>query len=208
MATESKSASSKSTIIRKSEVIQPSESESFDIELINLISKHDEKAFAKLHDRFSKQLFLTASSILRNAKEAEDIVQEVFIHIWNNAKSFDSQRGNPLRWALALTRNKSIDRLRLTQRPVRFSTAIRLALHSHGLTEPFKKMGGTTAAMIRSAVKQLPEEQKKVVEMSFVEDMTHEQISKTLETPLGTVKARMRRSMLKLKDQLKKHFSS
>ncbi|RYD71043.1 MAG: sigma-70 family RNA polymerase sigma factor, partial [Verrucomicrobiaceae bacterium] len=87
-----------------------------EIELLRRVSKGDRLAFSELYDRFSGLLFATAYRILNNQEGAEDVLQDVFVQIWEKAPLYDSSRGKPLTWAVTLTRNKAIDRLRSLQR--------------------------------------------------------------------------------------------
>ena len=90
--------------------------ENLEIELLESIGRGDRASFHALYERYSGVLFSTAYQVLNNQAEAEDVLQDVFVQIWDKAKLYDRTRGKPLTWALTLTRNKSIDRLRSAQR--------------------------------------------------------------------------------------------
>src|SRR5580698_5481671 len=81
-------------------------------ELIRRMAGGDRDALADLYDRLSRPLYATARHILNDSAEAQDVVHDVFLALWENAKSFDSERGAAFSWAVTLTRNRSIDRLR------------------------------------------------------------------------------------------------
>jgi RNA polymerase sigma factor (sigma-70 family) len=84
--------------------------------LLERIARRDATAVAELYDRHSRVLYGIALRILRTASDAEDVLQDVFVQIWEKAPLYDPARGKPMTWAITLTRNKSIDRLRSTQR--------------------------------------------------------------------------------------------
>src|SRR2546423_2517613 len=86
--------------------------EEVDASLIKRIATGDRDAFAQLYDRFSRPLLATAFRILNDSTEAEDIVHDVFVSLWSKASDYDASRGAAFSWAIALTRNRAIDRLR------------------------------------------------------------------------------------------------
>ena len=87
-----------------------------ELDLLARVARGDSAAFGEVYDRFSGVLFGLAVKILNDATTAEDVLQEVFLQIWEKAPTYDPQLGKPLTWAVTLTRNRSIDRLRATQR--------------------------------------------------------------------------------------------
>lgn len=177
-----------------------------DAELLARIAQRDRAAFTQLYDRYAGVLFATAIRILKDPKEAEDALQEVFVQLWNKAETYDAQHGKPFNWAVTLTRHKCIDRLRMLKRRYTFMEAVTEEMASQ-TAEPngwnHEVFGQEKAALIRSAVQALPLEQRQAIEMAFLGGMTQNDISAALEQPLGTVKARIRRGMLKLRESLR-----
>ncbi len=176
-----------------------------DIELLRCISEGDRYAFSCFYDNYSRLLFSIAFRILNDQKEAEDVLQEVFLQIWDKAGSYKPELGKPSSWAVTLTRNKAIDYIRAGQRRSRL-----LELAS---TEMLVRQPGAAAAnesvrsrdgteLITSAVSELPEDQRRAIEMAFFTGLTQHEISETLQEPLGTIKARIRRGMMKLRGRL------
>jgi RNA polymerase sigma-70 factor, ECF subfamily len=174
--------------------------------LISRIAGGDDAAFSTLYERFSASLYGMAFRMMNDAREAEDVLQEGFTYIWRKAASYDSSRSTPFAWAVMIVRHKAIDRLRVRQRQER--------LHDKVTTESsfFQETDETSAdqpalrergALVRSALRQIPEEQRQALELSFFGGLTHEQIAERLATPLGTIKARIRRGLLRLRDCLK-----
>ena len=170
------------------------------------IADGDDASFGMLYERFAASLYGMAFRMMNDAKEAEDVLQEGFTYIWRKAASYDSSRSTPFAWAVMIVRNKAIDRLRVRQRQER--------LHDIVTTEGslFQEKDETSAdqptlrergALVRSALQQIPKEQRQALELSFFSGLTHEQIAEHLATPLGTIKARIRRGLLRLRECLK-----
>jgi RNA polymerase sigma-70 factor, ECF subfamily len=143
--------------------------------------------------------------ILHDQKEAEDVLQDVFLQIWEKAGAFDSRLGKPLGWSITFVRNKAIDRIRASQRRSRLVETASAQAAPSQLEPPSANeslCGREQAEMIRSAVTTLPEEQRQAIELAFFTGLTQDEISQRLREPLGTIKARIRRGMLKLREKL------
>ena len=175
-----------------------------EIALLGRVATGDRRSFAELYDRFSRVLFSVAYRVLNSQEAAEDVLQDVFIQIWEKAPLYDPQRGKPLTWAVTLTRNKAIDRLRAIQRRNRLQDAV----EKEALTfEQFDDRssveaveGMETGAMVRAAIRRLSPDQRQAIELAFFSGLTQTEIAERLGEPLGTVKARIRRGMMKLRD--------
>lgn len=177
-----------------------------DARLIERIGSGDEDAFAMLYDRFSPGLYSMAIKIMGDAIEAQDALQDAFAHIWRKAATYDRARSSPFTWAVMVTRNKAIDRIRMRQRVARIAgRAAEESVNETAFDESSAAEAGLREerARVRLALSQISAEQKEAVEMAFFSDLTHEQIAERLGAPLGTVKARIRRGLLKLRDLLK-----
>jgi RNA polymerase sigma-70 factor (ECF subfamily) len=177
-----------------------------DAQLLARVAAGDEVAFGALYDRFSPGLFSFVLKMVRDEKEAEDILQEGFAHIWRRAATYDAARSSPFTWAVMILRNKAIDRLRVRQRQERIMEKATVEF-SH-FPEADEEAAGETerreqGALVRAALRQIPAEQQQAVELAFFSGLTHEQIAEKLSAPLGTIKARIRRGLLKLRDFLK-----
>ncbi len=175
-----------------------------EIELLRRVGQGDRRSFEDLYDRFSGVLFSAALQILNDQREAEDVLQDVFIQIWDKAKLYNAERGKPLTWAMTLTRNKAIDRLRSAQRRYRLQDQVeketKVSNQSVLRDTPDEVDALEKSRIIRSAVLQLSNEQREAIELAFFSGLTQNEIAQELNQPLGTVKARIRRGMLKLKE--------
>lgn len=174
-------------------------------QLVRRVAQGDRDAFAALYDLYSKPLYSLSLRILSDAKEAEDVLQEVFLQLWEKAAVFDEAAGKPFSWVVTMTRNKAIDRIRSRQRRARLfeETTEVIENTSSVAAEPAGVgMGQDEAAQVRVALNALPQEQRRAIEMAFFGGLTHIEIAKALQEPLGTIKARIRRGILQLRDCL------
>jgi len=175
-----------------------------EIALLQRVGQRDRKSFEQLYDRFSGVLFSTAYRVLNNQEAAEDVLQDVFIAIWEKAPLYDATRGKPLTWAVTLTRNKAIDRLRSVQRRGRLQDEVEREakiFEAHDGKDSIDHVDVLEKSqMVRAAVMQLSGEQRQAIELAFFSGLTQSEIAEKLKEPLGTVKARIRRGMMKLKE--------
>jgi RNA polymerase sigma-70 factor (ECF subfamily) len=177
-----------------------------DAQLLRRMAAGDKAALAELYDRFSRPLYATALRIVNDPSEAQDLVHDAFIALWEKAGVFENERGSAFVWAVTLVRNRAIDRVRSRRRRGELLAA---SLPSDlGYDETPDDGADTTAASadqaraVRAAVATLPLEQKRALELAFFGGLTQQEIAQKLSEPLGTVKARIRRGLLKLRDSL------
>jgi len=188
----------------KKSVNQP-EAQDRDAELLRQIAGGDRSAFAEFYDRHSTLMFSVASKILNDAAEAEDVLQEAFLQIWEKAGKFDPNLGKASSWAAILVRNKAVDKIRASRRRTRLAeeagTESAIAAEVADTVND-RLQGHEQAKLIQTAIVGLPGEQRQAIELAYFSGLTQDEISKKLNTPLGTIKARIRRGLLKLRDQL------
>ena len=177
-----------------------------ELDLLARITKRERAAFEQLYTRYSNILYATAMKFLKEDADAQDVVQDVFIQIWDKAKLYDPAKGKPLTWALTMTRNRSIDRIRAIQRRTRLRDDFEketVADESAGIREALSGVDASERTQIlRDAVGRLSPEQRKVIDLAFFGGLTQSEIADRLGEPLGTVKARARRGLMKLKELL------
>lgn len=182
----------------------PSVELELEIQLLRQTAQGDRGSFEQLYERFSGVLFSTAYRVLNSPEAAEDVLQDVFVQIWEKAPLYDSTRGKPLTWAVTLTRNKSIDRLRSVQRRNRLQEDVEKESASFEQFDDRSSLdaveGVEKAQMIRAAISKLSSDQRIAIELAFFSGLTQTEIAERLQEPLGTVKARIRRGMMKLRE--------
>jgi RNA polymerase sigma-70 factor (ECF subfamily) len=163
--------------------------------LITRIRAGDEDALATLHDRYAQIVYSVALRVLGETSQAEDILQEIFLQLWRNPQSFDSNRGSLGAWLAVIARHRAIDHLR-RRRPETDIEEVVVAVDSNLEQLADRNMA---AAKIRSAVEKLPPEQRKPLEMAFFQGLTHTEIAAKTGEPLGTIKTRIRTALLALR---------
>jgi RNA polymerase sigma-70 factor, ECF subfamily len=190
-----------------SAVPPPDERAAADANLMRQVATGDRAAFGNLYDRFAGPLYATAVRILSDAGEAQDVVHDAFVALWEKAATFDAARGSAFSFAVTLLRNRAIDRLRMRRRRSELLAASAPTDLAYG--QSAEKSADASAASaddaqsVRLALAQLPAEQQRALELAFFGGLTQEEIAQKLSEPLGTVKARIRRALLKLRATLK-----
>lgn len=180
-------------------------SEPADAELFDRIARGDEAAFATFYDRHATLLYSIAFRIVGDATEAEDILQEAAVLIWERAPAYSPALGKPASWAVTIVRNKAIDRYRSSRRKAAVLTEMPgdtggPPVDDREATRP--NFDGTDAAFIRKALDNLAADQRQAIELAFFGGLTQTEIAERLGQPLGTIKARIRRGMLHMRDAL------
>jgi RNA polymerase sigma-70 factor (ECF subfamily) len=166
-----------------------------DAALIARIRAGDQTAMADLYDRYARVVYGVALRVLADTAAAEDVVQEVFLQLWRNPQAYDAKRGRLAPWLAVISRNRAIDFLRkrpldddIDEMPI--STGVDLE------DEAAQKLA---IDKVRGVLGQLPQDQRKALEMAFFEGMTHTEIAGKMGEPLGTIKTRIRTGLLALR---------
>ncbi|HEX8338159.1 MAG TPA: sigma-70 family RNA polymerase sigma factor [Pyrinomonadaceae bacterium] len=181
----------------------------FDAELLRAVAGGDEAAFARVYDRYAPILLGLMLRILRSRPEAEDVLQEVFLQVWQQARSFDPARGRAFTWLATLARSRAIDRLRAVDS--RDRAALRSAEDGQQPAAAAAALGwadeeairAERAEAVRAALAELPEEQRQVLVLAYLDGMSQSEIAAAKNQPLGTVKTRTRTGLKKLSDALR-----
>jgi RNA polymerase sigma-70 factor (ECF subfamily) len=179
--------------------------------LMARVEARDTDALAELYDRHSARLLGLARRILGESGEGEEVLQEVFLFAWRAASSFDPSRGNVLTWLLIATRSRAIDRVRSRKsasRPeLRSLEDIGEGPASRDDVEG-ASAGRQWEQICRGAVGELPEDQRRALELAYFEGLTQQEIADRTGTPLGTVKTRVRLGLMKLRERLRPYRGS
>ena len=163
-------------------------------------------AFTALYTRLAPPLFSAVFAILKNQKDAEDVLQDTFVQMWNKAAAYDPQRGSVITWSMMIARSKAIDRVRAQQRRSRLDEAAALE-HETAFPDLPKAADELHSerderARVRAALTQISDTQRIAIDLAFFSGLTQVEISARLGTPLGTVKARIRRGLRALREEL------
>ena len=173
------------------------------LHLIQQVAKQDRDAFSQLYDRFSTLVFTLAMRMLKARSDAEDLLQEVFVQVWRQAQNYSAERGSPEAWIINIARSRAIDKIRsirrmqksfvLTDDPARAESPDNVESSA---------VESETRLTMNSALANLPDQQRKVLELAYFDGLTQNEIADRLAEPLGTVKTRMRSGIQKLREIL------
>lgn len=169
-------------------------------ELVQLLRQRGQAVFNYLYDNYSGALHAIILNIVNEEELASDVLQEVFVKIWKQIDSYDSSKGRLFTWMLNIARNASIDTIR--------SKSYQNSRQNRELTEDMYAMAGSSQSRtdqigLRKMVHNLKEEYKVLVELSYFQGYTQDEISKMLNVPLGTVKTRLRTALIQLREIIK-----
>jgi len=168
------------------------------------MARGDQDALAELYDRRARLIFSIALRILRERADAEDVVQEVFAQVWAQAGRYDPARGAVAAWMLTVARSRAIDRLRARSgRPeVGGETHAIESATDASAPQDLQLLSAEQVDSVRRAVNGLPMPQRAALELAYYEGLTHAEIAERLSEPLGTIKTRIRQSLIKLRESL------
>jgi RNA polymerase sigma-70 factor (ECF subfamily) len=182
--------------------------ETSDDDLMRGLQAEDPEALSQLYDRYNGILKALILRVIHNEAEAEDLLQEVFMEIWNQAKNFSSKKGKPLGWMVTLARRRAIDGLRKKKAYVRAGERLQAETEQQpgawvqNVTEDAIHSGDARLLM-GQVINSLPEAQRTTVELAFFYGMSQREIAANTNTPLGTVKTRLELGLKKIYDALK-----
>lgn len=173
-----------------------------DLELIQALKTGQPSALSKLYERYGAVVYGLALKILKDAQEAEDLTQEIFVSLWHN-NTYNPARGSLSNYLVIVTRSRSLDKLRSRTSRNKF-----LERWQNTTTQTFSRSAfeqvdiWDTSQHVHEALAQLPEQQRKILEMAYYQDLSQSEIAKILNIPLGTVKTSARQALKKLKKSL------
>lgn len=170
------------------------------------VAQKDQAALGELYDRFAGVLFSVAVRIVRDQWQAQEVLQDVFLQIWERAADFNPLAGRPITWATVITRNKSIDLLRKQKRHTEFLEKLHgeetVAARHENTSARESAVSREMTEVTVQALRELGEDQRCAIELAYFGGLTQAEIASKLGQPLGTIKARIRRGMLHLRTRL------
>ncbi len=186
-----------------------STSSAADRDALKRIASGDGDGLAELYDRHGRLLYSLALRIVRDDADAEEVVQEVFAQLWQQAARYDERRGSLAGLLVTVTRSRAIDRLRWRRARIE---PVAEPIESVVIVDPNdapddQLLTATRASAVREALADLPLPQRIAIELAFFEGLTHVEISTRLEIPLGTAKTRIREGLLTLRTLLAEAIS-
>lgn len=177
-----------------------------DASLIRLIAQTHMDAFGELYDRYNRLVFSVAYAVVGDHATAEEVTLDVFVHVWQRAKTYRPERAKVSTWLVAITRHKAIDILRWRKsRPEAHSLGLGETILQHQ-DDPRSPQTQAELSLerdkVRNALAQLPDNQREALVLAYFQDYSHAQIAEALKEPLGTIKTRIRTAMQKLRQML------
>lgn len=170
------------------------------------VARGDSRALAQLYDRYGRLVYGLALKILANAEHAEDVVQETFWRVWSRSATFQAGNGGFPPWLFGITRNLCIDELRKRRsRPATIpSQPDDQVLHAIPDQQDIELITWESERrrLIVGALGDLPSDQREVIELAYFGGLSQREIADRLNSPLGTIKTRVRLALQKLKDAL------
>ena len=179
-----------------------------DPNLLARVARGDRGAFGQLYEHSNALLFSLAFRILGDRDAAGDLLQDVYLEVWRKRITYDADRGSPMAWLVTMTRSRAIDRLRSRTAKghgvtdsIEHSPAVQLPDGNPGPLEA--SAGNEIRSLVGKALAELPEAQRKAVELAFYQGLSHSEIAAKLNEPLGTIKTRIKLGTDKLRTVLR-----
>jgi RNA polymerase sigma-70 factor, ECF subfamily len=173
--------------------------------LIPAIVQRDQTAFAKFYDLTNRAVFSVVLRVLGDHAMAEEVTHDAYLQAWNQAASYNAERGTPFAWLMTIARSRAIDRLRGARHRNHESESLD-AVFSHAASSEDPEEASLFAErrrQIRHALNALSADQRQVIEIAYFSGLSQSEIAARLNIPLGTVKTRMRVGLMKLRDLLR-----
>jgi RNA polymerase sigma-70 factor (ECF subfamily) len=172
------------------------------VHLVAVGRRRDREAFSALFRFFAPRLKSYFLRLGTNPRQAEDLVQEAMLRVWERATLYDPARAQASTWIFTVARNLRLDALRGERRPEPESEALLADLADPGQPADLQLDSSRREERVRVALGALPQEQLEVLKLSFFEDLAHADIARRLGLPLGTVKSRIRRALGRLRGEI------
>ena len=166
-------------------------------EIIQLLNQKDERGVAMIYDHYAPMMYNVIYRVVRNEAMAQEVFQDAMVKIWNKGDTFSSDKGRLFSWLVSICRNLAIDKTRSRE----FKQGMKTERQDY-LVDSVKEPRYENAydyLTLNKMIKQLPDNYRILIELSFFQGYTHEEIAKKMEIPLGTVKTRIRAAVKKLR---------
>ncbi|MFI5497245.1 sigma-70 family RNA polymerase sigma factor [Actinoplanes sp. NPDC051859] len=170
-------------------------------DLLRATARGDEAAFEKLYDLVAPRVYGLIRRILRDPAQAEEVAQEVLVEVWRTAARFDSGRGSATAWVLTIAHRRAVDRVRSEQA----STVRTMKVGAASVDTPYDEVadevsGRLERQQVRHCLDDLTELQRQAVTLAYYQGHSYREVAELLDTPLPTIKTRMRDGLIRLRD--------
>ncbi|HEX4442003.1 MAG TPA: sigma-70 family RNA polymerase sigma factor [Galbitalea sp.] len=172
-------------------------------DLLGRTAEGDERAFGELYDQFSNRVFGLVRRLLKDAAQSEEVTQEIFLEVWQNAKRYDQTKGSAATWILTMSHRRAVDRIRSSQSTRDRDQKIGL----RDLETEYDSVSESVEIRVEhervgQALQRLTELQRQAVTLAYYGGYSHSEVAEMLKVPIGTVKTRLRDGMIRLRDEL------
>ena len=174
-----------------------------DTQLVQQMMRGDASALNVLYDKYTPVLYSVALRIVRDPAEAEEAIQDAWVYAWKKVHSFDASRGSLAGWLVMIARSRALDRYRsrLARRAAEETIEVEAA---HADDPASLAEHRDLSERMRVALAELKPEQRRAIEVAFFEGLSHSQVARRLDKPLGTVKYWIREGLVQLSERLPK----
>lgn len=173
------------------------------VPLMHAVANGDRNALADLYGRTSAKLYGICVRLLQSEPEAEEVLQDVYLTVWNKASSFDRDKASPITWLAVMARNKSIDRLRRQRLPTTtMDDAPDLADEAPSALDVLEQDEDNSRLL--TCLDELEEQQRTSIRSAFLDGATYPQLAEREQVPLGTMKSWIRRGLIRLRGCLER----
>ncbi|MGA9278989.1 sigma-70 family RNA polymerase sigma factor [Ilumatobacter sp.] len=162
----------------------------------------DRRAFAQIYDEIAPLVFGVVKRVLRDPAMSEEVTQEVFVEIWTSIAKFDPARASLSTWSVTIARRRAVDRVRREQSQRNRIEALGHQRDDSDIAVDDEVVANSEAARVQHAVESLPDDQREIIQLAFIDGCAHGAIADRLGIPLGTVKGRVRGGLKRLRTQL------
>ena len=172
--------------------------------LVSAVAKGDQTAFAAVYDRVGAQVYGLVRRVLRDPSQSEEVTQEVLLDVWRSASRFDAARGSAAGWIMTMAHRRAVDRVRSEQAARDRNTKVAVRDAGEG---PFDVVAEDVEVrleqeQVRQALSGLTDLQREAIELAYYKGYTYREVAELLDTPLGTVKTRLRDGLIRLRDTI------
>ena len=172
-------------------------------DLLGRVAQGDQAAFAELYDRTAPRVFGLVKRLLRDHAQSEEVTQEIFLEIWQNATRYEPAKGGAISWMLTMTHRRAVDRIRASQASRDRDTRIGIRDYAPEFDSVAENVEvQIESERVKEAMKRLTELQRQAVQLAYFGGYSHSEVSAMLKVPIGTVKTRLRDGMIRLRDEL------
>jgi RNA polymerase sigma-70 factor, ECF subfamily len=171
------------------------------VHLIQRVANQDREAFSQLYDRFSTVVFSLAMRMLKARSDAEDLLQEVFVQVWRQARGYSAERGSPEAWIIDIARKRAIDKSRSSRRIEKSFVLTDDPARAESNEHPESSAASSESRLtMNAALANIPDTQRRVLELAYFDGLTQTEIAQRLAEPLDTVKIRIRAGIQRLRE--------